>query len=195
MTRTADLERAARMAYRTLVAREVRSLPVEPLAILHACRDTRVYSAEAAADALDLPPEQIAGMFREADAVTCRISGEGSLHYIVIYRQDGNPARLRFTLAHELGHRLLKHTGSSPEEEREADCFASHLLCPDPVLRCVSADHADAAERIASLCYVSRTCARMTLRRPKLALAPELAAAVEALLSDWLPEKPRSKGE
>jgi len=42
--------------------------------------------------------------------------------------------RLRFTLAHELGH-LVMHNHPSPEMEEEADAFASELLLPQRELR------------------------------------------------------------
>lgn len=184
MSRPADLTRAAAMACRVLLARRVDVLPVEPLALLRACRDTRVYTLDAAADETELPRERLERLFRDSDAVTFRAPEEGNVHYIVVYRLDGHPARLRFTLAHELGHRLLGHTGADPAEERETDCFASHLLCPEPVLRAVKElGGADAAERLATACYVSVSCARMALRREAVPVDGALLAAVDDLLA------------
>ena len=42
-------------------------------------------------------------------------------------------------LARELGHIVLGHDGSKPEDVRmaEAYCFAHHLLCPRPLIRAV----------------------------------------------------------
>lgn len=184
---TAAENRAALLAARVLLRWKPAALPVDPLAILRACQDTRVYTLEAAGDALGL---SLHDLLRSEDAVTLRMPLGGTLHYIVIYRVDGNPARKRFTLAHELGHRLLGHTGSTPAEERAADVFASHLLCPEPVVRRLSApsaDGADPADRLAVACYVSRTCARMALRRPAADLPADVAAALDALLTPFLP--------
>ena len=185
---TAGEKHAALMAARVLLRRQIKTLPVDPLALLRACPDTRVYTLEAAADAVGFPP---ADLLRDADAVTLRVSMGEKLHYTVIYRVDGNPARLRFTLAHELGHRLLGHTGGDAAEEREADTFASHLLCPEPVvqrLRSISADDIDAADRIAVTCYVSRSCARVTICRPDPDLPHDIAAALDDLLIPVLTE-------
>lgn len=185
---TAEENRAAQLAARVLLARRTSALPVDPLAILRVCRDTRVYTREAAVEALDLPSDDL---LRHEDAVTLRMPLGEKLHYVVVYRTDGNPARLRFTLAHELGHRILGHTGSTPPEERAADAFAGHLLCPEPVvrrLRALSADDRDAADRIAVACYVSRSCARLTLRRPEAELPPDVAAALDDLFAPILPE-------
>lgn len=187
MSRFADLPRAADMAARVLLRLRPASLPVDPLPILQACRNTRVYSLTAAADALSLPIAQLEACLGDAEAVTLRSSLGDSLHYIVVYRRDGHPARLRFTLAHELGHRLLGHAGDAPADEQEADCFASCLLCPDPVLRALAGEGgAKAAERIATACYISYTCARVALNRPPLPIAPVRSAALTELFAPVL---------
>jgi len=179
-----DLQRAVRMAWRVLLARRIRSLPVDPLPVLRACRDTRVYTDAEAMETQLVPPSQLNLLFVEADAVTWRFAEDDRVCYIIIYRPGGNPARLRFTLAHELGHRLLGHTGSTPSEEREADCFASHLLCPEPVMRRLRADCADLSpETLAAAFYVSRACARMLLIRPASDAAPTLYTEVDDMLS------------
>lgn len=183
MSRRPDLARAATLACRALLERRVDVLPVDPLTLLKACRNTAVYTLDAAMDALDIPETKLQALLRDMDAATYRMTTADGERYIIVYRTDGNPARLRFTLAHELGHRLLKHTGGDAAEEREADCFASHLLCPEPVLRLLAAAPGDAADRIATACYVSRSCARASLRRMPSLIAPEVIAEVEALLS------------
>lgn len=182
MNRPPDLARAATLACRVLLARRVDALPVEPLTLLRACRDTAVYTLEHARDVLDLPQPAFTALLRDADAASYRMQTTDGARYVIVYRADGNPARLRFTLAHELGHRLLGHTGVDAAEEREADCFASHLLCPEPVLRLLSAFPGDAAERVATACYVSRTCARTSLRRRPSLMAPEMIADLEKQL-------------
>lgn len=183
MSASPDYRRAARMAYRALLARQVKRLPIDPLPLLRACRDTRVYTDAEAIEARLVPPEQIRSMFMEADAVTWRFPSENQVRYIIIYRPAGNPARLRFTLAHELGHRLLGHTGSTWAEEQEADCFASHLLCPEPVLRRLTARYgALPPEGLAAVFYVSRACGGMLRSRRMPEIEPALMADVDALL-------------
>jgi len=49
---------------------------------------------------------------------------------MICYNQRVIDSRIRFSLMHELGHILLNHVGNSPENEDEADCFASNLLAP-----------------------------------------------------------------
>ena len=52
--------------------------------------------------------------------------------FIIVYNDAAYipETRKRFTLAHELGHCILGHTGEGENEEAEADCFARNLLAP-----------------------------------------------------------------
>lgn len=161
MTRAPDLRRAATMAYRVLAEQQVTNLPVDPLRLLRCCKNTVVNTYEETAEALEMTITEFEHRFGAADAFTLRRVQEAAVQYVVAYRADGNPARRRFTLAHELGHRVLGHTGVDRAEEREADCFASHLLCPRPVV-CRLAERFEplCAEQVAAACYVSLSCAR-----------------------------------
>lgn len=51
----------------------------------------------------------------------------------VYYNSSNSDGRIRFSLMHELGHYILEHTEECPENEDEADCFASHFLAPRPI--------------------------------------------------------------
>lgn len=180
-----ELERAATLAYRVLLRRQVTALPVRPLPILRACHATAVMTYDEAAETLSLPPEVLERRFAHADAFTLRRQVGEQLCYLVLYRPDGHPARLNFTLAHELGHRLLGHTGVDAAEERAADVFASHLLCPRPALRRLARRFQPLyAEQVAAVCYVSLSAAQaLALDRP-VAVDPALEQAVDDLLAE-----------
>lgn len=187
-----NLRRAAEAAARFLVDNRVTSLPVSPQRLLHACPDTRVYTVDLAADALGIPAVQLQNLFRGADAVTFRRREQ----YIVVFRADGNPARLRFTLAHELGHRLLHPGEASTSDEAEADCFASHLLCPAPLLdRLRVTRSADMIDLVAQRCYVTRSCAAAALKRPPVTLPSHLAGELSALCTAMLTDVHVPKAE
>lgn len=49
---------------------------------------------------------------------------------IICYNDAVVEGRMRFSLMHELGHYLLKHKETTPENEAEADYFASCVLAP-----------------------------------------------------------------
>lgn len=64
------------------------------------------------------------------DAFTCVEENK----YIVLYNASLSPVRQRVALARELGHVMLRHDGTGPEEiwMEQATCFAYHFLCPPP---------------------------------------------------------------
>lgn len=66
------------------------------------------------------------------DGLTIR---QGERRIILYNEAIPNRGRLCWTIAHELGHVYLNHTGESPREQREADRFAAALLLPEAVIR------------------------------------------------------------
>ena len=65
------------------------------------------------------------------DAFTLVREKNGALQYIVTYNSRLPSFLLLRVLARELGHVVLAHDGSAPEEiwMEEADCFSYHLIC------------------------------------------------------------------
>lgn len=163
----ADLTRAATMAYRCLLRLNVTALPVHPENMLRLCRDTVLMTFSEAAEQLNVDRAAFERQSGAADAFTVRVTlTDGSQRHVVCYQEDGNRARLNFTLAHELGHIVLNHSGESAAEEAEADCFASYLLCPRPVLKqLASCGSTIFAEQIAALCYISVSAAEKIARQ------------------------------
>ena len=106
-------------------------------------------AARFAREALRLPPNEpipdLTSSLERAGVLVLRLSGV-SEHIagfsawlsnpdrpLVATRRPLGPFRLRFTLAHELGHLVLGHqvfAGPQRPEEREANLFASALLMP-----------------------------------------------------------------
>lgn len=65
------------------------------------------------------------------DGLTMRLAG---LPPIIILNNQMPADRMRFTLAHELGH-LIMHVVPTPEMEQQANQFASALLVPEDDIR------------------------------------------------------------
>ncbi len=174
MQQNNGMSRAAAMAYRVLIRRGVSALPVHPLEILSVCRNTVVWVDVTAAEQLKIPREVLLRAACECRGDYVPADHSGETRFIVVYREGGNPARLRFTLAHELGHRLL-HRGDEPDMEREADCFASHLLCPRPTLgRLCARENTFSVEQAAVLAYVSASALQRLSRVEELVVSPEI---------------------
>jgi len=86
----------------------------------------------------------------------------------VFYNEDAQFERLRFTLAHELGHKVLGHhdiyavTLPRIEQEREANAFAAELLAPSPLIHLIGITSVD---EICAAFDVSQLCAEAVLKR------------------------------
>ena len=81
----------------------------------------------------------------------------------VVYDETLPHTRLRFSLAHELGHIVLSHDLHTPfRYDVEADLFASRLLMPACV---INACKVDSADELALLCEVSLAAARSRFAR------------------------------
>ena len=94
---------------------------------------------------------------RDRDGCNAIIDG----NYCILYNETFSSTRKRFTIAHELGHILMKHSGV-PDNEHEANIFASRLLMPACVLyECGVSSATDIME----LCDVSRSAAEIRLER------------------------------
>ena len=65
------------------------------------------------------------------DAMTVISKADAKSRYMVIYNKNISPVRLRFALARELGHIVLQHDDSDPDDVRseEAGSFAHYLFC------------------------------------------------------------------
>lgn len=61
------------------------------------------------------------------------IYDKNSGHALVFFNDIKSEHTIRFTLAHELGHLVLRHKKDGSVEDREANCFARNLLCPVPL--------------------------------------------------------------
>lgn len=80
---------------------------------------------------------------------------------LVLYHHGWDVARINYTLAHEVGHILLGHTGG-PSDEAEANRFASALLIPYAPLRAMGRAE---TRRVAEFFGCSLTAAGYALRR------------------------------
>lgn len=62
---------------------------------------------------------------------------------MIIYNDKKDERAMRFTIAHEIGHIVLKHTDDDDISDHEANCFARNLLCPVPVAKLLNLSSAD----------------------------------------------------
>ena len=103
---------------------------------------------------------------------------------IFIFYNNRCPAgRIRFTLAHELGHVLLGHVqerfpaARDEAAEQQANIFASRLLAPACVLRALEVE---TPEALMTLCGLSRKAAEVRLVHTEKRLGGRLVTLIVA---------------
>lgn len=153
-------------AWRFLIEEKITKLPVE-LEKVYKRRKIKLLSYKHGAK-----------MIRELGLEDRIQSGDGFIvdldgPFIVFFNETKPRARIRFTIAHELGHIILGHTigpdliNREPEEtdnptETEANIFAARILAPACVLHKLGVT---TPEQIAKVCDISLQAARFRFNR------------------------------
>ena len=111
------------------------------------------------------------------DAVTTVFVDGDELKYVVAYNRMLSTGIIGRALARELGHILLGHDGSRPEEVRneEAKCFAHHLLCPRPLIHLIQATNIRlTVEMLGNVTGFYDHCVSCIRKQPAVKVPPEL---------------------
>ena len=116
---TPDYQRAATLAAETLIKHSITAAPVSPIPIIKSMPNTLVIPFAEVALKTNADRDQIIRSFGESqDAVTSvHLTGNG-LRYVVAYNQRLPAYIIQRALARELGHILLQHDGSRPDDIR-----------------------------------------------------------------------------
>ena len=136
-----DYERAAIKAAEILIKHNIRTAPVDPFPILKQTPGVLVMSFQEMSAITNTDRKEIINMFgcSNQDAVTTVFIDGDDVRYIVSYNRMLSVNLFQRARARELGHIVLGHDGSRPEEVRteEAICFANHLLAPRPLIHAI----------------------------------------------------------
>ena len=186
-----DFETAAMKAMETLVNHRVSFAPVDPLPILKTTPGVLVLSFAEFAESLGVNRADVVTLFGSAnqDAVTTVRKMNGKLRYIVTYNQRLPFYMLQRALARELGHIILEHDGSRPEDVRiaEAVCFAQHFLCPRPVIRAIQeAGIPVTVEVVGNISGCYERCLAGMRKTPATHVPPALNRAVRSQFADYI---------
>lgn len=135
----ADIDKAATAAAETLLKYHVSFAPVIPLPILKSLPNVLVLSFAEMASRIGIDRKNIITTLGSdnRDVVTTVTGINGKLRYFVAYNQRLPFYMLQRALARELGHIVLQHDGTKPEEVRQEEAlyFARHFLCPRPLIK------------------------------------------------------------
>lgn len=132
MTEKPDYCKATNAAYILLEAMYDRfsyiEIFVDLFRIIAAMPHVVIYSYSEAIEKYHWDPEIL---FSPSDSGFTLVEKSQSQIKSIIFYNDHDPReRIRFTIAHEIGHIVLGHLEKNKNFENEANCFARNLLCP-----------------------------------------------------------------
>ena len=140
---TPDYERAAIKATEILIQYGISTTPIDPLPIIKKTPGVFVMTFEEISNRNNIDRCEVMKTIghQNQDAVTTVFLDGDQRRYIVTYNKLLSSKYVDRALARELGHIVLGHDGSRPEEVRnaEARCFAHHLLCPRALIHSIQA--------------------------------------------------------
>ena len=138
---TPDYQKAAIKAIEILERFNISTAPVDPLRILKQIPGVLVFSFQEVSENINVDRKEILNTLgcKNQDAVTTAFVDGDSLQYVVTYNRILPSVIVDRAIARELGHVVLGHDGTRPEDVRniEAKVFAHHLLCPRPLIRSI----------------------------------------------------------
>lgn len=186
-----DYQKAAIKAAETLIQHGIKSTPVSPLPILKSTPGVLVFSYQDVSEKLDQDRRCVMSMFGNGnqDAFTTVNRNNGKLQYIVTYNQRLSNVLVQRSLARELGHIILGHDGTLPEDVRneEAKAFANHLLVPRALVHAIQASGLRfTVELLGNLTGCYDYCLSCMRRIPPVSVPVELNRAVRDQFMDYI---------
>ena len=188
---TPDYTRAAVMASETLITHRITAGPVDPFFVLKTLPGVLVISFAEMALQLDLDRDNLLQSItpENHDAMSFTKEIDGRMLYVIVYNQRLPFYLLQRGLARELGHIILGHDGSRPDDVRtaEAQTFAYHLLCPRPLIRAVQDSGIRfSTELLGNMTGCFERCLAGMRRTPGAHVPPELNRMVKEQFGVYL---------
>ena len=188
---TPDFELAALKATEMLIKHNINTAPVMPLPVFKRTPGCLVLSFTELSGRIGLDRDNLVSMFdaENHDAVTSTHFEDGKLRYLVTYNQRLPLYLLQRALARELGHIVLGHDGSKPEDVRmaEAYCFAHHFLCPRPLIHAIQQSGIPfTVEVLGAMTGCYERCLQGMRKTPAVHVPAELNRQVRDQFADYI---------
>lgn len=188
---TPDYTRAAVAAAEMLIKHRISSAPVDPLPVFKRTPGVLVLSFTELSGRLGMDRDNLITSFETEnhDAVTSLHVDDGKLLYLVTYNQRLPLYFVQRSLARELGHIVLGHDGSRPEDVRmaEAYCFAHHFLCPRPLIHAVQQSGIPfTVEMLGSMTGCYERCLQGMRKTPAVHVPAELNRRIRDQFADYI---------
>ena len=188
---TPDYDRAATAAVEILIKYGISTAPVDPIPIFKRAPGFNIVTFAEMSQRIGIPRQDLISTFEAEnhDAVSSVYLKDGKKHYLVAYNMRLPSYLVQRALAREMGHIVLGHDGSLPEDIRNAEalCFAHHLLCPRALIHAIQESGCRITTEVlgnTTGCY--ERCLIGMRREPATHVPPELNRQVRSLFSAYL---------
>lgn len=186
-----NYDKAATKAMEILIQYGITSAPIDPLPILKRMPGVLLVSFTEMSQSIGIERKNLVTMFgnENQDAVTSVHWKNGKLVYLIAFNQRLPIYMIQRSLAREMGHIVLGHDGSLPEEIRyaEANCFAYHLICPRPIIKAVyDSGLRMSVEVLGNMTGCYERCLAGMRKTPGANVPAELNLKVRKQFSDYL---------
>jgi hypothetical protein len=135
---TPNYDRAATAAAEILIKYGINKAPVIPTTIFKRAPGFNVVTFAEMSGLIGMDRKDLLSSFeaQSHDAVSSVYMKNGKPFYLIAYNMMLPDYLVHRALAREMGHIVLGHDGSRPEEVRNAEAitFAQHLLSPRPLI-------------------------------------------------------------
>ena len=186
-----DYDRAATKAAETLVKYFVCSAPVDPIPIIKKAPGFNVVTFTEMSRMIGMDRNDLVSTFETEnhDAVSAVIIKNGKPHCLIAYNMRLPQYLVQRALAREIGHIVLGHDGSLPEDVRNAEaiCFAHHLICPRALIHAIQESGTKITTEVlgnTTGCY--ERCLIGMRREPATHVPPELNRKIRDQFSDYI---------
>lgn len=187
---TPDYQAAAIRATETLIQYNVTTAPVCPIPIIKAIPNALLIPFAEVALKVSEDRDKVIRTFGESqDAVSSVHFSSGGLRYVVAFNQRLPAYLIQRALARELGHIMLGHDGSRPDDVRyeEAMTFARHLICPRPLIRAIlDAGIPLTVETLGNITGCYERCLAGLRKTPGVAIPPEMNRQIRKQFDDYV---------
>ena len=188
---TPDFDRAATAAAKILIKYGISTAPVDPLPIFKKADGFNVVTFTEMSHMVGVDRQDLISSFDASnhDAVSSVYLKNGKKHYLVAYNMRLPQYLVQRALAREMGHIVLGHDGTRPQDVRNAEalCFAHHLICPRALIHAIQESGAKITTEVlgnTTGCY--ERCLIGMRREPATHVPAELNRKIREQFADYL---------